>query len=344
MENAILLRVRIIFMDLSTEKTWQFNVNQSIAAQGSTALTTARVLRLIKNSLTSFASSPWTVVGSSNGTTAGLDATDRWTTDSDVIWNAESSAHSWIVLKQTGVAANFQLLINCGLSTTVDNIYVSVSFSAGFTGGSATTKPTATDEIVLNNNSTWILGANAGRVLHVTQTSTGEQTRIFVWDNTNTRFMTLWMIDKFNNSTTLTYPYYLMVQGGNLAAITNSRLATDTGTAKLVYNNSSYGIAMTWEGYYTGSAYTGLHDLSTTQGPNEINGKYDLYKIGIASGISGIRGRHGKFYDLWWGVGGVDAAGLTANSRGTFDVNGTKTYAQLGMLIIPWNGTAVAAS
>ena len=72
--------------------TWRANINQTIAASGTLLTTNRRAVRAIKDSLISSAgynvapASLWTVRGSSDGSTAGLDGTDRWTSDGALVW------------------------------------------------------------------------------------------------------------------------------------------------------------------------------------------------------------------------------------------------------------------
>lgn len=54
-------------------KTWQYNVNQAVALQGSIIATSRRLWRTIKNSLIGFATLPWTVRGSSDSVAAGME-------------------------------------------------------------------------------------------------------------------------------------------------------------------------------------------------------------------------------------------------------------------------------
>jgi hypothetical protein len=92
------------------EKTWQFNVNQSTTTSGSILPDMQALLYKLKTSLIGFGSTPWTVIRSSNGSSAG--ASDYWASSSDLIWNYEGSAHSWMVLQQSALN-NLQLLISC---------------------------------------------------------------------------------------------------------------------------------------------------------------------------------------------------------------------------------------
>lgn len=81
----------------------------------------------------------WTVVGSSDGTTAGLDATNRWTDITKVIRAAAGVAHSWIVLQNATLGCYLLIDLIGG-----DNYYAA-NFKYGPNapaGGSTTNAPT----------------------------------------------------------------------------------------------------------------------------------------------------------------------------------------------------------
>src|SRR5215216_3611359 len=122
-------------------KTWQFSLNTIVTAQGTADNNLRAYLRQVKNAMKAFGSSPWTVVGSSNGVAFSVnDGVDRWTA------NADMPDSSWLILKQTGIAANWQLLFH-RVSTFGCQYFISPS--AGFTGGGALTRPTATDLVTI---------------------------------------------------------------------------------------------------------------------------------------------------------------------------------------------------
>ncbi len=89
------------------------------------------------------ANSVWSVLGSSNSTTAGLDATDRWTAYTDCVFAANGVAHSWIVLRNT--ALGYDVCIDC-INTTGNFSFTLTESSTPFTGGSTTTRPASTLE------------------------------------------------------------------------------------------------------------------------------------------------------------------------------------------------------
>ena len=127
----------------TVEKTWQYNVNQTPANNPSA------VLYAMKASLTGFASNPWQVVSSSNCTNYG-DA-DYWSSAADVRYAVTPGPkYSWIVLKQPAISSNFQVLITA--RTTAGGWDEAMNFrispSVGFTGGTLTTFPSASDQIL----------------------------------------------------------------------------------------------------------------------------------------------------------------------------------------------------
>lgn len=90
------------------------------------------------------AGSIWTCLGSSDGVTAGLDGTDRWTTTftpSKIVGAASGTAHSWIALREA--TSGYDIVIDTnsvGIGTV--GLYATKS-STGLTGGSTTTRPAA---------------------------------------------------------------------------------------------------------------------------------------------------------------------------------------------------------
>ena len=90
------------------------------------------------------ANSVWTVVGSSDGSTAGMDGVDRWTTTftpSKLVRASAGSAHSWIVLRNT--ASGWQICLDMNNTANTSMGIIFARNSAGFTGGSTTSRPTA---------------------------------------------------------------------------------------------------------------------------------------------------------------------------------------------------------
>ena len=139
-------------------------------------------IRTVKDALIAFASTPWTMRYSCNSVTAGAagDGVDRITTNANLVWASAGSAHSWIVLRQTGIATNFELLLSCeNAHASGTTLMIVVSPAAGFTGGTTTARPTATDEVVLNAAAVaWAASAVTALRWHLQQSTDGQCTRI----------------------------------------------------------------------------------------------------------------------------------------------------------------------
>jgi hypothetical protein len=319
-------------MPFTKEKTWQYSVNNTVAALGAITTTHARLLRSIKNTLLAFGTLPWTVVGSSNSVAAGLDAVDRWAADGNLVWANEGNAHSWIVLKQTGIGSNFQLLINCSPADTWNRVVnVIASPNAGFTGGSTTARPTATDEVDLNvsNNEYWAgsHSADGQFVYHVMQSTDGQCTRILT--ARAGAVCGFWLLDKAKNPVTgWTYPFVGIVKGDTTGDV--ATIATLAATsAKFAGWGTAY---MNMYATHEVANSNNIPTLSTV--PNDLSTKYPVFPIGLLSETAGQRGRHGDLFDLWWG--------LTAVATGDFyPGDASKQFVQLGDVIFPWNGGAI---
>ena len=180
-------------------RTWQFRVNQVHVGQGTTLAQSRALMRSLKDSLkvsgswtngANGAITPtggWTVIGSSDGSTAAMDGVDRWAADSNLVWNG--TTRSWIVLQQTGIAAKLQVCIdlNSGTDTNASVLVSGTGFGAanGGTDGSITARPTALNSVTYLSAAAWgSPGATTTQsILHVMLTADGKSTVILVCRN-----------------------------------------------------------------------------------------------------------------------------------------------------------------
>lgn len=87
----------------------------------------------------------WTVLGSSDGSTASVnDGVDRWTDYTKVVCATSGSAHSWILLHNA--TNGYDILIDANNASTNLRIAATKTSDSVFTGGSTTVGPTATSE------------------------------------------------------------------------------------------------------------------------------------------------------------------------------------------------------
>lgn len=314
-------------------KTWQLSINQTVTAQGSTTATMQRVLRTIKDRLKGFGTAPWTVVGSSNSTVAALDSVDRWTTDANLVGNAAGSVHAWIVLRQTGIATNYEICIDL-INSTLINATIAISPSAGFTGGTTTARPTATDETLPMNNANLSSGVDTTHQIHVWQSTDGQCTRVAVWRG-STNMCMFWMFDKPANPVTgWTNPSVGLAQGSTSGlAVTATGLLSTASALLRGKGVSIMSLAMTAEGYASGPLAL-LTDIGTIA--NDLDTSWPFFPIGLCSITLNNKGRHGSVFDMWLKPTSVldgDTFPNDANAR---------QFIAMGPLILPWTGDATA--
>jgi hypothetical protein len=345
-------------------KTWQYNVNQLLPVAGSNEASAKALLFAIKNSLCTFPQSPWTVVRSSNG--AAVSNGDLWTSAgafsvSYTLPSGGASARGWIVLKNSnlGETANgYQILIDVIFSNGVSWVGMFSSPGAGFTGGTTTARPTATDEhqLITNynhgspvGNPNWgytnnSFGWTANKVyrFNAMMSTDGKCTRFWlVHDNAGTTIQTMCGIfDTLKNvpdGLNPTVSLFLASNASEVMAIGNFMYASGVEAQSLDFHMNEQpsrgNMTVEWPGY--------THQTFA----NEITNEWPMWPIGAAilqtvdesastSPIvtPGVFGRIGDFHDLWIGSTGV-------SSLDTYPGDGSAQFAQFNRLIVPWDGS-----
>jgi hypothetical protein len=330
----------------SLVKSWQHSVNIRYAASGTVAVDHRRALYTMVSSMLSFSTNPWTHLQSCDSSGVSSDpGTNLWTDATKLIWNTSAGGgqvRSWIVIKQTKILSNLQVLIECHAGTGATSpwerfIRVYISASAGFGSGTTTSRPTATDEVCLcdGSNSGTFSGywfyANTSTfapVIHVMQSSDGECTRVVFCCAGKSR--SLFVFDKQCNPVTgATAPFIAAKAAGSTDATYITYAYFNDVTPAIGLNSSlAYSAYFTSEGYVAGMLGERLNVVA-----NEISGEWPLSPIGLASETTGARGRHGTLYDIWWGTSN-QADGTT------YPASGAKTLVQFGHIVLPWNGTS----
>lgn len=317
------------------QKTWQYDVNNQVDKLGTETLTAANMILTIKNIMTGFASSPWTVAGSSNQTTAGMDGVDRWSTTADFRWGASGNI-SWIVLEQSGIDGYFQLLLSMNTASTY-NINCSFSPTGVFTGGSITAPPTAIDAVTVKSASAW--GGQNGTShssikIHVMQSTDGECTRIFIYKVSYASTQELqipflcgiWIFDKVREpSVGWNYPYFCSIIATSASAAGVGVLSDFTSLLVGFHNSLTVALSYTWEGTLDGTPFSTL--LTSA---NKVDQTEYIFPIGIASVTVGARGRHGTIWDMWWGNS------YLADGNTFSDGLGNDDFIKIGCFILPW--------
>lgn len=152
---------------MATDLVWQFTPNYDYPLATSQANAGKSFLWLVVEMLTGGLArvdasnvavvtphALWTVVGSSDGVTAGMDGVNRW--HNGGVFDAtkfvhSTGVHSWVVLRSPAVLGDIWLTLDCAQNTIgFFNLHLS---SAAPTGGTTATSPAQTGNIVFTNDS-----------------------------------------------------------------------------------------------------------------------------------------------------------------------------------------------
>lgn len=316
----------------SVTKTFQISANNGIASTGVEEQDYRTLLRTIKNQLKGFATQPWAVKGSSDSAAAGMDNTDRWSDNTKLVPNSSGSAHSWIVLGQSGIATNFQVCLDLNTASASGGsrcLTIVVSPVAGFGGGSTTARPTAADEIVLASQANWAGGVTGGddsfRV-HLWQSTDGQCTRVAIY--TANVCVGFWLFDRPSN------PVSGWTNPSVSVALAGKGLIKHPSFRHLLEQANAYGRAPvgTMSLYFSCEGYGSQSLGEIIAEANEISGGWPIMPIGLVSRTTGAKGRHGQLFDVWFGS-------TALNEGDTYPNSTAKTFVQVGNLVLPWNGS-----
>ena len=323
-------------------KTWQFNTNQIIPDGGSSSVINRTAMLLFKNNLKAFGA-PYVVTGSGNGTTGALDAVDRWSTIADLVAGGSGNG-AWITLRQTGIGPNFDILIG------VDNVfgddsrgYMMASYTGFVTGGTALTRPTATDEYVISTDSApdgygspnfWLPFSATQFRLNVWHASDGSAT---YWQHYHT--------DIPSNCGMIMKP--LLPASGFTEPALAATTTGGNGLGTLIASNSLFTFVSgvrhlcqaTTEGTINGAPlYSNAGGQLST-----LNSSYILSPLGFVAliGTPNIEhGRWGSLVDAW--IGSQSLGDVT-----TFPNDSSRQFIMIkgaANMVLPWDGSLIQTS
>jgi hypothetical protein len=311
------------------ERSWSWDRNQIVAAAGSAAATTKAVFLLAKSRLKALAVAPLTVLGSSNSTVAALDGVDR-IVDAATLVNATSGAHSWVLFRHPGTGMQLCWDFN-GDGAWKATLVASL---AGFTGGSTTARPTATDQQILINNDYWVSGDNLQHVLHILHAGDGAATVLFVCNGGDAK--TFVVLGKaFEAVAGWSTPVFAFARGeGNSAS---GHRATQWEYLYKTPGLASWGpggLMTLYASTYSDRARANGASPSCVDANvvDPLTGKYPAQPMALLSVTAGRKGRHGRLPDLWF----------TAPSAPNGFFNGDSKFLKIGDYVIPWGGGPTA--
>jgi hypothetical protein len=282
----------------------------------------------------------WTVAGSNDGTTAGMDAVDRIDSPSKISFTTNGAW--WIVMKAPAGWGNGEYLMTSnagGFGAT--NVRTAVSISGAYTGGNTTTIPTATDEDNVFDTELFDTNIPAGGAQltgYILTSSDGQHTRIFYCSNGQPTGVMVFETAGSPASKWLDPRFY----GRGPIFVRES--PWQLGNEPLYRNGSRKWLkaklpsALTFPFFYVSFPWAGgrvIWDSITDPSPNEIDGSYPIWNVGLYNwDTAGARGEWGYIKDWWMTVG-------AASPGDFFPGDGSMQFIMMGGALLPWDGATI---
>lgn len=327
------------------KKTWQYFHYVGTPSGIDYATDVEAMMFAVKEQLKSWGSGAWTVVGSGDNTTGALDGNDRLV---DVATMYAHPNSNWLLLQNAGFG---QICLVPGNPNSGYTMHYWVSIKSAFSGGNASTRPTAPDEFDLLANSGANIGSSYGGsgtgvfVCHMMQSTDGQCTRLLF--GSSLVFNQIYCFETLDMAVPgMTYPKFAttarFTQNSNLR---DYPLMFINNAGQIMDDPGNQNIQFLLECITQGN-----DPFTYVNGANEISGEMPLIDMYIGCGRSGNvtssghpvqRGFYGKVFDVWF----------TANTVGTgdgFPSDGSRQligcHAPAGStttMVLPWDGTAL---
>jgi hypothetical protein len=282
----------------------------------------------------------WTVVGSCGydgaNFDAGMDGVDRWINQDAVtgVWYGAPNAgmFSWIVLRNTAINATgqgYQVYIAPEMFTFSMNypIVVIGSWSAGFTGGGTSTRPTATDQLQLLSSAQHEVssGINVARGFNMLTTTDHMSTRI-LFSSAGGTVLNMWSFERHQDPKSwLTTP---ILHG------CKSPIYANVNAAAGFYTQSVEVRGIT--AYFSGDGLGTLGALGALaiMGGADPNGNWMCSPVGIVGASAQVIGYMGRLQDAFW-------VHNTMANGDYYPNDGSRAWVVFGDIMHASDGTAV---
>lgn len=316
------------------EKSYQFDINRAVVATTLAEMakyTLWYYKALLTGQIGGATKGLWTVVGSSDAVTGGMDGVDRWGATYDaakLIRGSGSAIHSWVCLRSPPFKGGTVLYVLITWNTTTDhavNIHVTASLP---TSGSNTANPTMVNAGTTTQQTYFCPQTNVGNFhLHGALATDGSFYVLQSRDNTGkfvSGFIGTWLA---NAKPTDQYPWFFSLNfdvnvGTGYGVIPNYNIDLANYCIMLPPDNSP---VATW-GY--GAIVPGTSNLPT--GSDPFDSSYPDLPLFIGSSAATLRGIRGRMQDITYFPGG-------ANSGTVDNTPGAPTYMVVGNTWFPTN-------
>lgn len=309
--------------------TWTCDVNNAAAAGASTYIQAQNTIHEVKTALVNIG---WTLQSSSNSSSAG--ASDYLTASTNWVWS--TGAHAWARLRDPDLS-NFEIVIDCNrASVNPHTMDIYFSPSGGFSGGSTTARPTASDEQSIIVNSNWISSASAtATVVHATR-SAGVGTRLWIYRGGG--LVSWWQFDLLRTQISGQSNGVVARVHGSVNAANDTELASAQNAFAVM---GSTKVSMYYAIPAQASVSTYWSDRTTDLADaNELESTtiYPAHPLIWVGNTASYYGSHAIADDLYIVSTGL-SDGDDAPSTGL-----TKKWVVVGNLLVPWDGASTMST
>jgi len=339
------------------QKTWQFklasgadSVNQLVDAETTASLQAASTMLALLTSMLGFSLNPWVMRRCCDSLTVKTDGTNLFTDKTKFVGAAAGSAHSWLVIRNS---LGQEICVDFSSASGVYIAAMYISAAAGFTGGSTTNRPTATDERSLRGSTAspiqWLAGTAGVNVrlrLHVMHSTDGLATKAIVtYQGVALSILTVEKVSEGVGSWAVpAIASWIGTAGGGSLTSTFAQDWRNCLNFQLIVADGPSGlmdIRVTPEicaGSNAQSFSSSRFTLTESAAGREsgYSGKWHVFGFGYYSRTSGMLGRHGRSVDRWIMLGGPNLLGSLATGELLTAADGSRSVAVLGNWLIPW--------
>lgn len=300
----------------------------------------------------------WTVISSSNGTTAGTG--NNWSSRSDCVWANEGSNHSWILLRLTdffgsGDHLEWVISLNGDASSRHGAIGAWETRNnggtfPGFTGGTVTNRPSSTQEVQLRpddaSNATtggW-MGLDSSLITNrrfsVWASQTGQEWRVLMF--TGGQCPAIWAAGELTNTPVIDatgvsgwdFPCHSIIFSvdSDSDITTVDRFSDSSGdnhwTLGELNTTRTLG-SFILVPYVLNSAW-----VTSANAANAFDGSLPFMNMALVLDNASVRGPStmGYLKDMWWGLSQPTVSGDSLPD------DGTHQFVYAGQMVFPWIG------
>lgn len=322
------------------ERAYEFSVNWKHYATGNASTDAKQVGLHFVQQMCAWSSNPWTVVASSDASTAGWPG-PGWQTTSDMVSYAPGNPHSWIVLESVG---GQQICID--LSNQYSQYLADIYFSPDgtFTGGDINNAPlSGANYRTLSSASCWgTSGSNSYTCrIHMIHATNGEFDAMFMTLDSGESVTGCFVFTKVLDPTAqFTLPW---------VAFWPSAWTGHSPDPKPVYDDSTHGWgwASAWKGFRAAGGVDEINACVVNEGLNNLNVPARFWKVNTISGKAPMfplilvgndvtsYGVQGRIPDVF----SVSKNTVTGATMEEDPLNPTCKWAVFGDYAFPWPGT-----